>query len=266
MSIVRDILNGFLKVFGDIKVFRWPLFIIYDPGSYLVKGYDMRQVIKIARPGDILLRGYNNYLDGYFIPGYFSHAGLYVGNINPDDAVNVTTDEGKKLFRIGEQMVIHSMAEGVFMQDLLDFCRCDRMMIIRFPDEISAQKEILEKDVPFNAFNPGEKDLFRKLLAGEKIPFTEALKVILPVALSQIGKKYDFSFDFKNYNNLSCTEFVYYCIKSLESFHGLKPMKKKFFLYNRTLLLPDDFLKVKFIPVWQSSSINEKRIAKIKLD
>jgi len=75
-KIFRALMNGFLKVFGDIKVFKWPLFVIYDPSGYRVKGEDVREVITQAQPGDILIRGYNNYLDGYFIPGYFSHTGL----------------------------------------------------------------------------------------------------------------------------------------------------------------------------------------------
>jgi hypothetical protein len=64
MALLEKLYNGFIKFFGDIKVFKFPLFILYDPGSYKVKGEDMRQVIKIIQPGDILLRGYVNYLDG----------------------------------------------------------------------------------------------------------------------------------------------------------------------------------------------------------
>ena len=78
-------------MFGDIKVFKWPMFILYDPGSYRVKGEDMREVIQIIEPGDMLVRGYDNYLDGYFIPGYFSHAGLYVGEITENDKKRVNT-------------------------------------------------------------------------------------------------------------------------------------------------------------------------------
>ncbi len=76
MKLFDKIYNGFIKVFGDIKIFKFPMFILYDPGSYRVKGDDIREVLDLVRPGDILLRGYVNYLDGYIIPGFFSHAGL----------------------------------------------------------------------------------------------------------------------------------------------------------------------------------------------
>lgn len=63
-----SIRNGFLKFFGDIKVFKFPFFMLYDPGSYKVKGHEIRKVIDSLQPGDIMIRGYSNYLDGFFIP------------------------------------------------------------------------------------------------------------------------------------------------------------------------------------------------------
>ncbi|HEY4784512.1 MAG TPA: hypothetical protein VIH57_00620, partial [Bacteroidales bacterium] len=116
MKLFEKIYNGFLNFFGDIKVFKFPMFIVYDPGSYRVKGEDVRQVINLIKPGDILVRGYINYLDGYFIPGFFSHAGLYLGEVKESDRAYVKPGEDSE-FHTGEQMVIHSMAEGVFMED-----------------------------------------------------------------------------------------------------------------------------------------------------
>ena len=113
-----------LTILGDIKVFRWPLFLIYDPGSYKVRGSDMRELIELVRPGDVLVRGYTMYLDGKFIPGYFSHAGLYVGTVGEEDrALAPARHRGR--VRVGAQMVVHSVAEGVEMVDVLDFARCE---------------------------------------------------------------------------------------------------------------------------------------------
>ena len=78
MKLSGKVYNGFVKVFGDIKVFKFPLFAVYDPGGYKVKGEDIREVIQKLRPGDILIRGYENYLDGYFIPGFFYQVMLLV--------------------------------------------------------------------------------------------------------------------------------------------------------------------------------------------
>ncbi|HYY58660.1 MAG TPA: hypothetical protein VE842_15105, partial [Pyrinomonadaceae bacterium] len=215
----KGILESFLTVFGDLKVFRWPLFFLYDPGSYLVKGKDMREVINIVRPGDILVRGYVNYLDGYFIPGYFSHAGLYLGHVDAeylksiwsDDERYAPLDEVLEKCHAGEQMVIHSMAEGVFMEDLLNFCRCDHMMILRFPDNLTRGPGNGEKLFSkAEEFSREEKEIASRLERRESVPFSEVLPVITKVALSQLDRGYDFRFDFADFENLSCTEFVYY--------------------------------------------------------
>lgn len=105
-----EVLKKFLTVFGDIKIFKYPMFIVYDPGSYLIKGPDMRDILDIIKPGDIFLRGYTCYLDGYLIPGEFSHAAVYYG----------------------DKYMAHAMAEGVFKEDILSFMRCDAITILRF--------------------------------------------------------------------------------------------------------------------------------------
>ena len=119
MNIFAFIRNWFLKVFGDIKIYNSPFFILYDPGSYKVKGKEIRQVIDTIKKGDILVRGYSNYLDGYFIPGFFSHVGQYLGETHQSQ--DVMPDIIKKIFYVGKQVVIHSMAEGVFMEDVINF-------------------------------------------------------------------------------------------------------------------------------------------------
>lgn len=85
--------SKFLKFFGDIKCFKFPLFLVYDPDDYQVTGEKILEIMEVLKPGDVILRGYNRYLDGKFIPDKlkFSHGALYVG--------------GNK--------VIHAVAEGV---------------------------------------------------------------------------------------------------------------------------------------------------------
>lgn len=263
MGMSKRLYNGFLKIFGDIKVFKWPMFLVYDPGSYQVKGQDIREVLNIVQPGDILLRGYNNYLDGYFIPGYFSHVGFYLGHVKEQDSDKVVIPEGKELFRAGEQMVVHAMAEGVFIEDVLDFCSADRMLIVRFPDSLQATEILTEDQVPFISFTDREKELFNQLNQDAILNFSDIFPVLFDLALSQVGKKYDFSFDFKNYNNLSCTEFLYFVIKSLEGHHRLKPTEKKFFFYNKTVIVPDAFVRKPFSIAWKSQSVEQKRLDKM---
>jgi len=82
----------FLTAFGDIKIFNWPLFMVYDDSSFKVAGDKILEIMAVLKPGDIVLHGYDNYLDGKFIPDKlkFSHGAIY----------------------IGDNLVIHSVAEG----------------------------------------------------------------------------------------------------------------------------------------------------------
>lgn len=108
-KLVKFLKSKFLTIFGDIKVFKYPFWIVYDPEQYQISGTKLREILNVLQPGDIIARGYVNYLDGYFIPGRYSHTGIY----------------------IGADTMIHSVAEGVCKVDVLDFLQCDRCCIIR---------------------------------------------------------------------------------------------------------------------------------------
>ena len=115
-----------LTIFGDIKVFRWPFWIVYDPDMYGMTGAKIRAVLKIIQPGDIILRGYRHYLDGYFIPGKYSHSGIYVG----------------------DDMVVHAVAEGVSSIDILEFLMCDICCILR-PKSVVAAESAVKKAIGY---------------------------------------------------------------------------------------------------------------------
>lgn len=74
----------------------------------------MRRILSVVRPGDIVARAYRHYLDGMFIPGKYTHTGIYIGNGN----------------------VIHAVAEGVCKTDILDFIQADRCAVLRPVDAI----------------------------------------------------------------------------------------------------------------------------------
>ena len=124
----------FLTYFGKIKILSFNCFpvLVYDPDPFQVTGYDITEIMKLVKPGDVLIRGYNKYLDGKFIPdekGY-SHAGLYIGG----------------------NEVIHSVAPRVCVTHLIDFCEADRIMVLR---PICGQDEAItiaksKIDVPYD--------------------------------------------------------------------------------------------------------------------
>ncbi len=231
MKIGDYLLNSFLKFFGDLKVFKFPLFLLYDPGSYQIKGDDIRSIMNLVKPGDILVRGYNNYLDGYFIPGFFSHVGLYLGK----------TEEKKdwpdvilKSYKVGDQIVIHSMAEGVFMEDLINFCSCDYLVILRRSTRV-------EPD-----YDPA--------IASTQV-FENAIK--------HLGKPYDFKFDFSAFHTMSCTEFVYQSFGLLMPLYDVRIKSRRPFVSKMDMIIPDDFITPKFEIVFVSNSVKPEKIQKI---
>ncbi len=118
MTLLEPLKVAFLKAFAHFKVFKFPFFLVWDPHTFDVKGSHYYAVRDTIQSGDILLRGYQNYLDGYFIPGKYSHAALY----------------------IGDEKIIHAMTPDVQWIDLVSFMRCDRICVIR-PDVSEQDKQ-----------------------------------------------------------------------------------------------------------------------------
>ncbi len=254
MPNLRDRL---LTILGDLKVFRWPFWLVYDPGSYLVKGRDAREVIDLVRPGDVLVRGFTAYLDGKLIPGYFSHAGLYVGPTTAADLALVRPSARGRLVE-GAQTVVHAIAEGVLMEDVLDFCRCDRLLVLRFPEVLRADPAAPpDPDAPLE---PEERALRDRLLAGGEVRFDEAWPVVRKVALAQLGRGYDFAFDFTDVRRLSCTELVHRATRCLAPFLGVQPRRQRILFLEGTGIAPDAFASSPLDLVWRSPSASESRV------
>jgi len=142
-KIIYWLKSKFLTFFGDIKYFKFPFFFVYDPDDYLIDGPKMRDIMKKVRIGDLILRRYRHYLDGVFIPGKYSHTGIYIG-------------EGK---------MIHAVAEGVTEIDLLDFIKCDGIIILRpaFGQKkaVETAKQCERDGIPYDFdFKEGVKALY----------------------------------------------------------------------------------------------------------
>lgn len=101
----------FITQFGNIKVFKFPMFFVYDPSTFKIDGQHVLEALRCLEPGDIILRGFDNYLDGYFIddPNGYSHGGIY----------------------IGDDKIVHAVAPHVCEIHVLDFMQCDRICILR---------------------------------------------------------------------------------------------------------------------------------------
>ncbi len=120
-SLLYRIQRAIFRFIGDIK---WagithPFWFTINAKGYRLKGLHTRRVERIIRPGDIVIRRFEGYVSSFLIPGFWNHAGIYVGSINGF--------EGEKT------QVVHAISDGVIVEDILDFMRTDEMMILR-PD------------------------------------------------------------------------------------------------------------------------------------
>ena len=106
-----------------------------------------------------------------------------------------------------DNKVIHSVSPKTLEEDILNFCRTDRICILR-PD--LSQEEIVES---------------------------------IEKAKKFIGVDYDFGFDSSNANEVYCSETVYEVFKDYKDKLGMfKPVEKLLWLFEKEIIRPRDFI------------------------
>jgi len=108
------------RFIGDVKWsgFWHPFWFTINGTSFRLKGKHYRDLESVIEPGDIIIRRFEGYIDKWLIPGWWNHAGIYVGEI-----------DGK------QHKVVHAISDGVIVDDLIDFMRTDHMIVLRAPDD-----------------------------------------------------------------------------------------------------------------------------------
>jgi hypothetical protein len=134
-----------LTVFENIKFSKWPFFISYRPSHFAITGHHTREVMKSIKPGDILVRVVNGYLSNRFMPGTFTSVGFYLGVVTDQHLKQLGKVEHPTDFNTGQQMVIHAHGDKVVLEDLIDFCRCDGLTVMRFPAQL---KSLEQREIP----------------------------------------------------------------------------------------------------------------------
>ena len=174
-----DIKKAVISWVSDIRIYPGGI-ILFGDSHYELKGNHMREILDVLKPGDLLLRRYAHYLGSVAIPGYWSHAAIYVGS----------------------DKVIHMLGDGIQIDDILVFMRCDDMLVLRHK-------------------NP------------------EVVKNAIECAYVQLGKgiEYDFDFDTDDSEKFYCTEFVDFCFDRVVDIRG--PFSVESILPDSFLLCPE---------------------------
>jgi uncharacterized protein YycO len=163
-----------VNVFGNVQFFPQPLFcLLWGDSHYKIKGPEMRKVIDELQDGDIIMRRYDRYVSGWFIPGYWTHVGVVVS----------------------DKTIIHAMTKGVIEEDVMTYLRADHIMVLRVGNKkfitnaISKAREMLGKEYDFLFDSADDERLYCTELVkkcypkifssmeGKAIPPDEILKV-----------------------------------------------------------------------------------------
>jgi hypothetical protein len=143
------------------------------------------------RPGDIILERRNWFLSNAFLPGFWPHAALYVGEESDLERLGILHEpevkgrlaKFRKPAKDGHpHAVVEALSDGVVFSSLVEAVHADYVAVLR--PKLS------------------EKEIARAIVA----------------AFTHEGKPYDFEFDFFTSDKLVCTELVYRAYQSLLRF------------------------------------------------
>ena len=110
MSLKLKLSKFIIKLFGDVQFFSGPFFcLLWGNTHYKVRGDESRVILNTLKKGDILTYRFDRYVSTRFIPGFWTHVALY----------------------IGDDKIIHAVTRGVVEDDILTFLRTDYVGVLR---------------------------------------------------------------------------------------------------------------------------------------
>lgn len=180
MKIISRIMNKVKTIVGDTHCIRGicipPNIVFGDASNPKQKARFYRDVCRVLEVGDIIITRTNWCLSNLFIPGKYKHAIVYVGPLSEDYKMIPSTNP-----TLNPRMCVHATSDGVIVEDLLS--------ILNHTDKLCIFRPM--SDIP----------LYRETIANE--------------ALKNVGKQYDFSFNWFAKDRLCCTELVDLCLSKV---------------------------------------------------
>jgi hypothetical protein len=153
------------------------------------------QILKELQPLDILLEKTPFRLTDKFIPGYFGHVAIWIGNGEELEEIGLWENEliqkyhndvapDGDLKSDNGKVIVEALREGVKLSSLDEFLNVDDFVILRpiFHDSISYEEK----------------------------------KKSLLLAFRQLGKEYDFNFDINTTEKIVCSELAYICFPQID--------------------------------------------------
>ena len=213
---------------GDTKVWR--------VDENLITKMQVKAMHPLLEPGDILLARREWYLSNMGLPGYWTHAFLFVGN----------PWERQRYFKGDRKLALWTQMKGIYsgnFEQLLQFYARDAYRENGKGDAEALQRSVIESKSEGVSLSSLETAALADALVvlRPRLPRVSKAQAILK-AFSYVGRPYDFNFDFLTDTEMVCTEVIYKSYEPAPSTAGLHlPLKD---LLGRKLMTANDMAMV----------------------
>lgn len=205
-SLWLPIQQGVSEWMGDTKVYR--------PGHSLISQAQIKQLQPKLLPGDVLLERREWYMSNIGLPGFWSHAALYLG-----------TPEERRAFFDDAETRTWVKQQGEPGGDLETLLRA--RLAKAYEQSVKSQEqghavrviEAISEGVSFTTLEHSA-DCDSLAVLRPRLPKREKAQALLR-AFHYAGRPYDFNFDFATDSELVCTELIYKAYEPAADFRGL---------------------------------------------
>lgn len=189
---VYPLKSSFFAWAGDTKI------LASSPNT--ISSIELTRMRRLMKPGDIILNRSDYYISNIGIPGFWTHAGLYVGD----------PDERNEFFANDKASMKWVIAQGESSGNLEKLLLKNYETSYQFHVDDLGNINIIEsisEGVVISSFEAGAKKegivVLRPLLEKKEIA------AAIYKAFSKVSKPYDYNFDFSCNNSIACTELIY---------------------------------------------------------
>ena len=219
--------RGTSELMGNIKVWR--------PGVSLISSEQVAQLQEQLHPGDILLERREWYATNVGIPGFWTHAALYIG----------TAEERGRFFNepgLADWFVEQGSRDGT-IDSLLQKRYPDKYKKSMVPDADGHLPRVLEAIAEGVSFTSLEHTAFADsiVVLRPDLSQKDIARAIIR-GFNYSGRPYDFNFDFRTDAELVCSELVYKVYEPSSESKGLVlPLTE---VLERPLLSPNEIARL----------------------
>ncbi len=198
---------GVAEAMGDAKVYRW--------GQELISPEQVQTMQPLLQPGDVLLERREWHLSNMGLPGFWTHAALYIGT--PEERQAYFDDPEVKAW-----LAAQGQADGDF-NALLKNRYASAWGLCSTPQEEGRPPRVLEAISEGVVFTTLEHSAGADSVAVLRPRLGKKEKALaLERAFQYSGRPYDYNFDFLTDNELVCTELVYKSYEPCTESRGVK--------------------------------------------